>query len=238
MKRSILLAAASMLALTGTAHALNPISGTYGGFFIGGSYAPDITLKTTNVITGKPMSSTLGFKGLVNAGGQIGYRFCDRYRVEAELLYNKNPYSFLNIGNYTVHSPSTSTGLRMQGGTTSGIAFANGYYDFLSDDDTSSVVPYAGLGIGYAYLYNAVEFYNNEVLVPNSHQKTSSTRPAGQAILGVSYFLDDFMSFGIDFRYYGTITTKTTTSRTNQMLSPSLSVGSINFLFNGVLDFG
>jgi opacity protein-like surface antigen len=226
---------AGLLTLSGSLYALSPYPGLYVGGIFGGTYEPDLKFTGTNPATNQPVSSTLGFEALINAGFQIGYRFCDRYRLEAELLYNKNPYSFLRIGDTTVHSPDTSTGLRIDGNTTEGFGFINGYYDFLGDG-TSDVVPYVGIGAGYAYVHNVVKFYYNEELLNGSHS-VNSTRPAGQAIVGVSYFLDDFMSFAIDARYYATATEKIT-NRLNQAYNTHVQIASINLLFNGALELG
>ncbi len=224
------------LAVACSAHALNPASGLYVGLLFGGSYEPSANFTFTNPTTNLPEAGKLGFTALVNMDLHAGYRICDSFRLEGQFLYNKNPYSFLRLGDVTIHNHNTSTGLRIDGGTTEGFLFGNGYYDFLGDG-TSDTVPYVGFGVGYAYISNAVKFYNNEVLVANGRHAVTSTRPAGQMILGVSFFLDDFTSFAIDLRGLGTTTT-TFTSPKNDPYNFNLQLASINFLFNGVFDFG
>lgn len=236
-------------------HAATPVSGIYVGALFGGTYEPNINFTVTDPvgtlnalsipsslipsnITTSSTTGTLGYDILINAAAQIGYRFCDNFRVEIEGLYNKNPYNFLRVGNVTVHSPDTSTGLRIDGGTTSGIGFLNAYYDFLGDGE-NNLAPYVGLGVGYAYIYNVVKFYYNESLLnpTNTGAKNYGNSPAGQVILGMSYFMDDFFSVGLDARYYATAT-RTFTTSLGTSYNTHLQVYSVNLFFNGALEFG
>lgn len=239
-----------LLAVTHLTHAASPVEGFYAGALFGATYENNLNFSsispigtlslpiTLPVATTGTTTATLGFKLLVNAGGQLGYRFCDNYRVEIEALYNNNPYNFLRIGETTIYAPDTSTGLRLKGSTTEGIGFFNAYYDFLGDDD-SSVVPYVGLGIGYAYIYNTAKlYYNEELLNPTGTSlKKSVTTPAGQVMLGMSYFMDDFMSVGMDIRYYAT-SPHVITNRFNKSFNTQLEVYSANLFFNGALELG
>lgn len=218
-----------------TAYALNPVPGPYAGILVGGTYEPRTSFVFTNPRTYATEQGTLGFSGLVGLDMHLGYRICDSFRLELQALYNKNPYSYLRLGNTTIHNHDTSTGLRIDGGTTSGTGFFNAYYDYLGDG-ASNTVPYAGFGIGYAYISNAVKFYENEVLVVPRQSKVS-IRPAGQLILGVSRYLDDFTSFSIDVRGYGT-TTEQFKAPKQIPYNFNLRIASINFIFNGAFDLG
>ena len=224
----------SLLLLSHAAFALNPVSDPYFGILFGGSYQLDAKFKFTNPTTQQSENGTLGFGLMVNIGGQLGYRFCDSFRIEAEALYNKNPYNFLHLGDVSIHSPSTSTGLRMEGSSTEGIGFINGYYDFLGDG-TSNLVPYLGLGVGYAYISTVIRFYDNNILVAGGRHGQINTNPAGQVIVGLSYFLDDFASFSVDARAYGA-TASTFTAPSGKTYNLNLQVVSVNFLFNGAFD--
>lgn len=241
-----------LLAMAHVTHAASPRDGFYAGALFGGTYEHNLNFSSTSpigtlslpvtlpVTASENKTATLGFKLLVNAGGQFGYRFCENYRVEIEALYNNNPYSFLRIGDTTIHAPDTSTGLRIKGSTTEGIGFFNAYYDFLGlSDGDSSVVPYVGLGIGYAYIYNVARlYYNNEELNPTGKSlKKTVTTPAGQVMLGMSYFMDDFMSVGMDIRYYAT-SPHVITNRFNRSFNTQLEVYSANIFFNGALELG
>jgi hypothetical protein len=237
----------SLLAISSFTHAATPVSGFYAGGFFGATYQHNINFNVTNTTSYIPTSvvgtndtGILGYSVLVDAGGQLGYRFCDNYRVEIQGLYNNNPYNFLRIGNYTFRNNTSSTaGLRLDGSTTSGIGFFNAYYDFLGDDSESSVAPFVGLGVGYAYIYNVAKLYYNDVLVnpTGTGAKLSKTAPAGQVILGMSYFMDDFMSVGVDARYYATAST-TFTNRLNNSFDTQMQIYAVNLFFNGALEFG
>jgi len=236
-----------LLAISSFTHAATPVSGFYAGGFFGATYEQDINFNVTNPsgyiptsVVGTTGTGTLGYDILVDAGGQLGYRFCDNYRVEIQGLYNKNPYNFLRIGNYTLRNNSSSTtGLRLNGSTSAGIGFFNAYYDFLGDDSERSMAPFVGLGVGYAYVYNVAKlFYDNNLINPSgTGAKLSKTAPAGQAILGLSYFMDDFMSVGIDARYYATAST-TFTNRLNKSFDTQMQIYAVNLFFNGALEFG
>ena len=243
------------LAITRIAHAAYPVEGFYAGGFFGGTYQPNINFHITSVRdtltthfaipanllppnTSQSNTGTLGYRMLIDGGIQLGYRVCDNYRLEVQALYNKNSYNFLRLGDITIHSPDSSTALRLNGGTSSGIGFFNFYYDYLGEEG-SDFVPFAGLGIGYAYIYNSIKFYYNDKLLnpTGTSVKATKTRPAGQVILGFSYFMDDFFSVGMDARYYATPKSAFKT-RTNQSFDTHLQVYAVNVFFNGALEFG
>lgn len=237
------------------AKAATPLEGVYVGGIFGGTYQHNVNGTTnTNIIlnqfsvpssalptlaVNQNVSATLGYQMLVNGGGQIGVRFCDNFRVELEGLFNKNPYNFLNIGDVTIYNnSSTTTGFRLDGNTSSGLGIVNAYYDFLGDG-SSNLVPYIGGGGGFAYIYNVAKiFYNGELVTPNQQSiKTDSTSFVGQAIIGASYFMDDFFSVAVDLRYYTTPVQQITTS-IKTMQNVQLQVYSFNMIFNGVLELG
>jgi hypothetical protein len=230
------LATGCVSCLSLNAYAANPVNGPYAGGLFGVSYQFKNTANTTTPFTHQPTKSTIGYDTLIDAGGQLGYRFCKNYRIEAELLYNNNPYSYLNLGNITLHNHSQNNiGYTIKGSSTEGIAFGNLFFDYLGGGE-NSVVPYLGAGIGYAYVYNVIRFYENGVYIENSRATTTKTIPAAQGILGLSTFLDDFMSFAVDLRYTATQSSKYTTV-SGQQFDTRLKFASVNFLFNGAFDF-
>ena len=98
------------------------------------------------------------------------------------------------------------------------------------------------MGIGYAYTENSINmsFYYDkditgatipgyEVLNLNISRNTSS--PAGQVMIGASYFLDDFSAFSLDARYF-------TTQKKSQVLDARVQVYSLNLTFNGAFNAG
>ncbi len=237
------------------AHAATPVPGLYAGGIFGGTYQHNVNgVTNTNtiidqlsiplseipsIVANKNINTTLGYKVLINGGGQLGFRFCDNFRLELEALYNNNPYNFLNINNVTIYNNSSTTaGFRLHGATTSGLGLVNIYYDFLGDG-SSNVVPYIGGGGGYAYIYNVVKiFYNGELVTPNNQSiKSHNSALVGQAIIGSSYFMDDFFSIAIDFRYYTTPVQKFITN-IHSTQNVQLQVYSFNVIFNGALELG
>lgn len=221
----------SLILANTTVYALNPVPGWYAGIILGASYIPTLnltvpaSLSSTNEITGSLSHNVLG-----NIGGQMGYR-CNNFRLEIEGLYNNNPLDVLKIGGVTINSPSTSSGLRLQGDTNIGAGFANGYYDFFSPDGSSNLVPYIGAGAGYAYVKSQIQFYNNDILVSSGDLSNSTSGIVGQAIIGMSYFLDDFTTFGLDFRYF-------TSAKTQEVTNSRIQFYSINAIVSGAFDFG
>ncbi len=237
------------------AEAATPLEGIYVGGIFGGTYQHNVhkTANTSTILNdfsipssalptlpaNKNVNVTLGYQMLVNGGGQIGVRFCDNFRLELEGLFNKNPYNFLNIGDVTIYNNSSeTTGFRLDGSTSSGLGIVNAYYDFLGDG-SNNLVPYIGGGGGFAYIYDVGKlFYNGELVTPNQQSiKTNSTTFVGQAIIGASYFMDDFFSIAVDLRYYVSPVQKLSTS-INTLQNIQLQVYSFNMLFNGVLELG
>ncbi len=236
----------SYLAIVPTAHAVNPATGWYGGLIVGANYAPNLSFNYLNT-SGELKPAQLGHNIMGTAGGQIGFRWCDNYRAEAEFFFNNSPYSYLRLGDTTIHAHKTSTGLRLNGKTESGIATFNLFYDIFGDF-SSNTVPYLGIGAGYAYVRSEVNFYLNDVLVTAENYdsivdaiptKKSKSGPVAQAILGVSYYLDDFSYFALDVRYLvsaeQTILTQQV-NQTNNAINARYQLYSLNIIFNGAFD--
>ncbi len=237
MKGKHVLCGAMMLIGHNAAHALNPVNGFYGGVFLGVSYAdssnftftPPVTIAGTNgsisADSGKLPRSVLG-----EVGGQIGYRFCDRFRFEVEYLYDNNPFSSLTLNNVTITSPyytltppnsikfdnvENSANAHIQGDVNMGAVMANFLFDIFTSgqDGYSSVLPFVGGGLGMSYVQNSLQFYSPSITTANSTTIPSReifsalqtrTTWAAQGIVGVHYFLDDFTWFSLDLRYFQT----------------------------------
>lgn len=245
MKQSVKVAFTGLLLINSVSYALNPVQGWYAGVFLGVSNQPNtqFTLNTP-IVTPKvtiptDITGTIKHSVLGSVGGEVGYR-CNNFRVEAEVLYNNNPYKTLTINGFTVKSPSSSSTLRMKGAVNSGAILANGFYDIYTpnEDGWSQIVPYVGGGLGYAYVQNNIEFYYNDVLLKAGDITEGRGAAAGQGIVGVSYFLDDFTTLGIDFRYLTTAIVKHSFLRGNEAFNSRFTLYSINLLFNGAFDFG
>ncbi|MDP3560878.1 MAG: P44/Msp2 family outer membrane protein [Legionellaceae bacterium] len=267
-------------------YALNPVQGTYAGVFLGVSYSPSAQFvfqppisftgpnASVSAESGSISNSVLG-----NIGGQIGYRFCENYRVEGEFFYNNNHFKNLTVQNITLTSPfysltppnsitynnvENSPDAHIQGDRNTGAFMINGFYDFFipNNDGYSTVVPFVGLGIGYSYVQNALQFYREQtsanVTNPASSREILQALQirktyAGQVIGGFHYFLDDFTWFSVDLRYW---TTGSSTNPTTQytLISPTertvinnsyvnlfgknTQLYTANLSFNGAFDFG
>lgn len=236
----------SFFSVATTTHAVNPEPGWYGGLIAGANYAANVPFDYLNT-SGELQSGQLGYNIMGTIGGQIGVRFCDNYRIEAELFFNNSPYSYLRLGDTTIHAPNTSPNLRLKGKTDSGIATANIFYDIFADF-SSNVVPYLGIGAGYAYVTNEINFYFNDNLVTvNDYEnivsvtpgKKSRSGPVAQAIVGLSYYMDDFSYFALDARY---LTSADQTilnqqvGQTSNEINARYQLYSLNIIFNGSFD--
>lgn len=224
-----LLGLTSLFLAPGALYAINPVQGWYGGILLGVSYSPKMNIAVSPPLLGLPTTANLSYSVFGDIAGEVGYRFC-QYRAELELLFNNNPYNQLRYDTFTISSPKTSTDLRMKGQTNTGAVMVNGFYDFLTFGGTTSFVPYLGLGVGYAYISNTAKFYFDNTLIPNTNYSKTSSAPAAQGIIGLSYFLDDYTAFGLDYRYFSTKTVSPFTSRQ--------VINSINIGFSGAFDNG
>lgn len=243
---------ATLLALPITLHALNPIQGWYGGLLVGGNYSPSISFLRTNPFPntpnyGKQVKETLSYSNLGDIGGDIGYRI-ENYRIEGEFVYNNIPYNGLNIGDIFITGPNSSGGggtsapvfingdittgrLQFQGSTSLYAGFLNGYYDFFYPNYTDSFVPFIGGGVGYGLFQNWIQFLFNGNDLANANVTKNSNAFVWQGIFGISYYLDDYSAFALDFRY---ISGSQTTLNTYFMTYHNVpQIYTLNLTFNG-----
>ncbi len=273
------LGAGMVLLLSAQSFAIKPVQGAYAGVFLGPTYTPNIafTLNPNNIPAAtqdaftssletylnvalpnllninRDIPSQLTYSVLGGIGGQIGYRFCNNYRAEFEVFYNNNPFSELKIGDYVaINSVSTSPNFHIGGDTNTGAGMVNLIYDLLvpSNDGYSAVAPYIGLGLGYSYVQNSLQFHygsnvqavNTAGALPQTLYEKDFTQAhstyAGQAILGISYFMDDFCWLSADLRYFTTGTTKTSNPFNDSVFQRKTILYSAMIGFNGILDFG
>lgn len=220
------------------AFALNPVPGWYAGLILGVSKEPSISY-TVPISVQKigGLQGDLTHNVLGNVGGQIGYR-CNNFRVEVEGIYNNNPMNTLSLGNVIIESPSTSTTLRLKGQTQTGAGFINGYYDFFAPDNLSSVVPFVGLGAGYATTQSTIQFFYNDTLISEKNLTNSRNGAMGQGIIGVGYFMDDFTVFGLDLRYMTSFNLSKNKLNQTTNNSTNFKLYTINLTANGAFDFG
>ena len=269
-------------------YAVEPVSGTYGGVVLGGSYMFPIPVPATrealtnaprtaatissalNTYLGKSLNGVnyknahyqlnYGFMGLL--GVQVGYRL-DELRVEGQIFYNSSPVSSLSIwdanSSVKLSNNKNDANVLYPSGQTNLIAgMANFYYDFIppSTLDTN-FAPFVGFGVGYANVQNNFNLNFTTAAATAASTTTSttaaSTKPisteinqnsivgssstaAGQLIVGMLYFLDDFSYFGLDGRIFSTLNINApppynTINYNYQFISGNLT-------FNGHFDLG
>lgn len=219
----------ALLTMNSMAYALHPVQGWYGGIMLGFNYTPSTNFTLPTPTPPLIAEGALNYGTMGQIGGEFGYR-CGKYRFEGNYFYNNSPYKSLEVNGSTIFAPSiNTTGYRIEGSTDTGAVMFNGFYDFFSSDLSSNLVPYLGGGIGYAYASNNFKIYNQEIVYDQASLKAHTTSPAGQAIVGASYFLDDFTFFGLDFRYF-------TTSANSKLLDARVQVYSLNLSFNGAFN--
>lgn len=248
VKSTSIITSAFLMLFVSSVQALSPIQGLYGGLMVGGSKAPDIEFNTVNLIQNQTGQGLISYSILGNIGAQLGYRM-NHFRVEGQFLFNNNPYAHLNLNDTNIpnnnSNASTATQLRnikvpplpftFDGYTNTYAGMLNGFYDFYSDEDSSMrLVPYVGVGVGYEQVQNIIRFFNNGALFRSYAQY--SQQASGQAVVGLSYFLTDYTSFGLDFRYLSAFNSDTgSTQRTSFQNRPQIY--SLNALFNASFNF-
>jgi opacity protein-like surface antigen len=227
-RRQSLLTCSLLTLITTQTFATNPIPGWYGGLEFGGSLANKSTVTLYNPLFAPPNSSALSYGFGGHGGFQLGYRM-NHFRLEGELDYNYNPLSKLTVNGVVIPKKNNTALISFEGNQRLISGLFNAYYDFSSNDDEMSFIPYIGLGLGYSQVQHKVNTYTAGALLPISSVDTVKTsQPVGQVIVGGNYFLDDFTSFGLDYRYMSTNTNKTNHIKTQ--------VQSINIVFNFAFD--
>lgn len=251
MKSALTLGLTSALLFSTSSYALDPIQGFYGGVFLGGNYTSPIkfnfTEKTSNTVL---INGDLAYSMYGNGGGEIGYRM-NQFRVETELFYNHSPYSSVTINGHRFKTRKTGSGFRFKGQTNTAALMVNGIFDAFFVGEDSDFVPYLGLGLGYARIQNSVKFFCNNVDVgtgsisinkdksctltpnpngPDSNLKSTASAGAAQAILGISYYMDDYTLFSFDVREFAT--------RNVKQFNSKVQFTTFNIGFIGSFDYG
>ena len=256
IRASVRLITASLMAFSSVTFAVNPVEGWYAGLYLGVSYNPDSMITLATPYREIPVgNASLAYGVLGGVGGEIGYR-CGHLRAEGQVLYNNNPYSSITINNLVINGSRTTYGdnvfaLSMKGQKNVGAALINGFFDLYtpSNDNVESVAPYVGLGVGYAYVQNNITFQMpnpsgvpGKVDVPYGQFWKSYTSIAGQAIVGANYFMDDFTTLGIDFRFFSTLNQqysgrhKYSDRYAFTSFDAKTQIYSANIIFNGSFD--
>jgi opacity protein-like surface antigen len=235
----------SLLTISKLALAVNPVPSWYGGIMLGVSGTQSVNINNSFESALPRTIATLKYNPGGNIAGQAGYRF-PHFRVEGELLFNYSPYSEIETPSGIIKkqkksniipstpisntTPSAISTLTMDGKTNTGAFLVNGFYDFYSTDDSFNWTAYVGLGIGYATVSNNLKLYQSNAEIVDDRWSKSATTPAAQGIVGIGYFVDDFTSIGLDFRYLATKSIEPFNSRNE--------IASLNVTLNGSFDCG
>jgi len=121
-------------------------------------------------INGNDQNNPLSTSGGINVMGAVGIKWCDTYRIEVELGYQRNNAKQV-IENAVVYD--------MQGYLSVTSILANGYYDF----KVGGIDPYLTAGIGWASVgINDVDKVSTVNLSSESHSVLAYQFGAGVAI--------------------------------------------------------
>ncbi len=244
------------LVASSNAFSADPVQGLYLGLLGQVSHASSTDLNFT--LNEFPSLGTLGTIKLGPAGGgfgaSLGYKI-KNFRLEGEFLFNINNYGELSSGSCTLISPAVlgpegvcpaefdQVGLGFNGNTMGFYGLFNVFYDFLSSNPDVNFVPYIGAGIGGAMLRNHAVFQSNDQCIAlgtcspiiNTSVDSSNTGFAAQGILGFNYYIDDFTTIGLDFRYVSTLNFNKNNNSTNSNNS-TFGISTINLTGNFALE--
>lgn len=254
MKQLIQLNYLCALLACGNAFATDPVQGFYLGVLAGVTHAPNTQINFTIDDVAYSGAITLQPVG-VDGGFSLGYRV-QQFRVEGELLLGYNSYNEFKTGSCTLISPSVvgpqgtcptfveEQGLGFKGNTTGMYGLVNFFYDFVpTNPNANSMVPFVGLGIGMGIIKNSGQIQNNQyfdngytpVIITASQSKSSI---AGQGMFGINYYIDDFTTIGIDYRYLSTFSSNSNSATTSNSVSKQFAINTINFTANFALEKG
>ena len=250
MKRIIKFGVILGLLLSSKAFSINPVQGWYFGLLGQISHAPnDSITTTTNGFTINGGNINLSPVG-GGAGTSIGYKI-NMFRVEGEFLFNINNYGELHLGPCTLVSPNVvspqgtcpafieDNGLAFNGNKMGFYGLVNAFYDFTSSDPNVRFVPYLGVGFGGALIRNHALFTNSKYAPDASISISTSVDSnngsfALQGIVGFYYYLDDFTTMGLDYRYVSALSSNSGgTSSISQF-----GINTLNVTFTFALEKG
>ena len=150
------------------------------GLYVSGGFGVNWLQDVTS--NGNGGSTDLSFKYGPAAAAALGYGLGNGFRTELELAYRRNNVDSSSRGASDGHAETWSL-------------LGNLLYDF---NTGTAFTPYVGIGIGGARTsYDSVG-----ALAGNRRADDSSVAPAGQAIAGVSYAIDQNLKLDLSYRYF------------------------------------
>jgi len=162
----------------------------------------------TTIDTGQRFDGSYRSDPGFHVGGAIGTRFFSDFRAEVEYIYRENSNKEVGI----------------QAGSTDGqghvgvmTAMVNAYYDLNIVD--LPVVPYVGVGVGYARLDINVK---NDAEVPESTKVSDSDSAFAYSFMaGGSYKINDMIDLVMGYRYLRLTDMDVKASLSNRNVSPT-----------------
>lgn len=182
----------------------------YGGAALGLSSSPDTKASGTSGGTVQFDNSTVG-------AAFVGYDFANNWRTEGEL--SRRAAGLNSVAGTTASGETLATSLMV-----------NALYDLDLDLDFAAK-PYVGVGAGVS----SVEM-NNATPFGGSTINTSDTVGAVQAIVGISYALNDQIDLFTDYRYFTTAEADFSTqngAKTSMDFSAHSAMIGVKFSFGG-----
>lgn len=209
-----------------TSYALYPHQGWYLGFVFGPSGAPGVDFEFTIPVLNYERTGSVSYDMLGMVGGQLGYRR-NSFRLELEGMFNSSPYRQLVLGRVFLKNNDLDE-IYMSGSTQTSGAFINLFYDFYdvitnNSNEGSRAVPYVGAGFGYVSIYNQIKIFNEGTIIGDPITFSNRTG-MGQLIAGINYFVDDYMTFGLDTRYLVSTEKTSMTTSVAQIFAVVLTV--------------
>ena len=172
-------------------------------------------------------------------GGQIGYRY-QSFRVEGQFFYNTSPYRKLKYTGPLIDldiAANSDQGFYIGGETTTAAGMLNIYYDLMQlPIKLMDITPFVGVGGGYANVNNNLQLYIQGNALNNNAIAPSGSHFAGQLMTGLLYFIDEFSTIGLDYRYFTTAAQTVSISAGETTFRNQIQ--SVNLTYNGSFNLG
>lgn len=192
-----------------TAVLAGPVDGWYAGLMIGATFNPKIDYTLFNpyynafaYLNYPQIGSQIDYRTGINGSAQAGYRYCN-FRMEAEFLYAHNQWNSWTVGPFNFTKRETTQLPKVNAYTQFGAGLFNVYYEFYDPDSDPVFAPYLGLGLGYGHGQNTIKLERSTWTVIPEHKYTQKA-PLGQVILGLTYYQNSNLSYGLDYRFLTT----------------------------------
>lgn len=196
-----------------------------------------IFLQYRSTLSGRDFE--LNYATFGQIGAQIGYRF-ESLRLEGQFFYNTSPYRKLIFHGPLLDfdiSANSNQNNYITGETNTAAGMLNIYYDFIHFPvKFINITPFVGIGGGYANVSNNLKLYIQGNALNNNPIAPSGSHFAGQLMTGLLYFIDEFSTIGLDYRYFTTASQTVSIAAENTTFRNQIQ--SVNLTYNGSFNFG